>query len=194
MALIHLRTTNVIYIGIEQRRIRRVACMARHGVEPHAALSMSLSHYGYASSSDERGSSRELDSKEHVEVPAVPSNQGASCAWPRACDWPMKDTRTRSEIAQNAMSDAAASASVSGAVDWTPEATVYIRNDKVDIDLPPDVELLALFSDSPIAWRAHDSDDEDDDDSSNISSFWDFSSKRARKWWGKMWRYQGLGL
>lgn len=194
MDIMQLRTINNLCKRIDQPRIRPVACMARHSVEPPAALSMSISHYGYASSSDEHGLSRKSTSEERIDEPLVPNKQGASCAWPRACDWPMKDTRTRSEIAQNAMSDAAAAVSVSGAVDWPPEAAVYTRNDKVDIDLPPDVELVALFSDSPIAWRPHDSEDDDDDELSEVSSFWDNASKKAIKWWGKMWRYQGLGL
>ena len=195
MGAMHLRTVEKINRRLEQPRIRPVVCMARHHVEPHAALSLSTTHYGYASSRDVHGLSENSTSEENVGESSVIRNQGASCAWPRACEWPMKDTRTTSEIAQNVMSDAAAAAAVSGAVDWTPEAIVYTRNDQVDTDLPPDVELIALFSDSPISWRAHESeDDEDDEDSSDVASFWDNASKRAMKWWGKMWRYQGLGL
>lgn len=188
---------------LEHHTARPLVCMARQSVEPQAALSMSVSQYGYASSEDEQRDTQlqtgiwsgNLAYENIPEDRPVVRNQGASCAWPRACDWPMKDSRTRSEIAQNAMSDAAAAVAVSGGVDWPPEATVYTRNDQVDTDLPPDVELLAFFSDSPISWRPHESEDEEEYyDDADVPSFWDTASRRAAKWWGKMWRYQGLGL
>lgn len=182
----------------KQKRPRLVPCMARHGIGANPALSISVSHYGYASAGDEHILGRETGPTSKGDAEVVGRPLGASCEWPRACDWPMKDSRTRSQIAQDAMNDAAAAVAVSGALDWPPEATVYTRNDEVDTDLPPDVELLAFFSDSPISWRAHESDDDNneswDDADVEAPSFWDVASNKFIKWWSKMWRYQGLGL
>lgn len=120
--------------------------------------------------------------------------QGESCEWPRACAWPMKERRGVSEIAQSAMTDAAAAASLSNSMEWTPEAKVYTMNEEVDPDLPPDVELLAYFSDSPIAWRAHEHYSEDDElDEFGVESGKPAWRKALRTWFSKMWRYQGLG-
>lgn len=120
--------------------------------------------------------------------------QGESCEWPRACEWPMKERRDASEIAQSAMADAAAAAALSNSIDWTPEAKVYTMNEELDADLPPDVELLAYFSDSPIAWKAHEHYSEDDEcdglGAEGGRSAW---QKALVQWFSKMWRYQGLG-
>ena len=120
--------------------------------------------------------------------------QGASCEWPRACAWPMKEQREASEIAQSAMADAAAAAALSNSMDWTPEAKVYTMNEQVDADLPPDVELLAYFSDSPISWKAHEHYSEDDEwaGSGAEGERWVWQ-KTLGQWFSKMWRYQGLG-
>ena len=120
--------------------------------------------------------------------------QGESCEWPRACEWPMKERRDVSEIAQSALADAAAAAALSNSMDWTPEAKVYTMNEELDADLPPDVELLAYFSDSPISWKAHEHYSEDDEwEGSGVEGGRLAWQKALGQWFSKMWRYQGLG-
>jgi hypothetical protein len=120
--------------------------------------------------------------------------QGESCEWPRACEWPMKERRNASEIAQSAMADAAAAAALSNSMDWSAEAKVYTMNEEVDADLPPDVELLAFFSDSPIAWKAHEHYSEDDEwEGAGVEGGRLAWQKALGQWFSKMWRYQGLG-
>lgn len=182
-------------LKLEHRRPKPIVCKARGGVGANHALSISISQYGYSSSGEESALNPPgVNYNVKTEGESRKEERGASCAWPRACEWPMKDSRSRSEMAKDAMSDAAAAATVSGTVNWTPEAMVYTRNDEIDTDLPPDVELLAFFSDNPIAWRPHDSDDESIDIDEPTPSFLDKVTTKAIKWWGKMWRYQGLGL
>jgi hypothetical protein len=160
----------------------------------HSALSLSMSQCdGYSTSEDRVLSNHSMfQSVNEAQSEAADRVQGASCAWPRACAWPNRDARTESEVAQDALSDVAAAASMSDAVDWSPDSRVIVMTE-VDTDLPPDVELLALFSDSPISWRAHDIEEEDGNRDCPPSA----AEKLANdigKWWGKMWRYQGLGL
>lgn len=113
--------------------------------------------------------------------------QGESCEWPRACEWPMKERR---DAAASAMSDAAAAAALSNSMEWTPEAKVYTMNEEIDTDLPPDVELLAYFSDNPISWRAHEPHSSEEDRAAESSApMW---TRAVGKWFSKMWRYQGL--
>lgn len=118
--------------------------------------------------------------------------QGASCQWPRACEWPMRDDRSVSETAKNVLESAAAAASMAGATEWNRDAPVYVPND-IDTDLPPDIELLALFSDSPIAWRAHETSDDENDGEGEPGAF-ERLGQTVMRWWRKTWRYQGLGL
>ena len=118
--------------------------------------------------------------------------QGASCQWPRACEWPMRDNRSVSETAKNALESAAAAASMAGATEWSREAPVYVPND-IDTDLPPDIELLALFSDSPIAWRPHETSDDESEGEGEPNALQRLGYTVMR-WWRNTWRYQGLGL
>lgn len=175
---------------------RGTVCRARH-ISPfgaHSALSLSMSHYDGYSASDDRvvTNHRMYQRVNEAQSEALDRVQGASCAWPRACAWPNRDARTGSEVAQDALSDVAAAASMSGAVDWSPDTRVIVMTE-VDTDLPPDVELLALFSDSPISWRAHDIQEEDCDRDGPPSVVEKLANDMG-KWWAKMWRYQGLGL
>jgi hypothetical protein len=171
------------------------------------ALSLSYTHDGYSDGSELI--ERSQDSINADNLPNVLGGvskrvddmgsssmmrQGESCEWPRACAWPMKESRIPSEIAQDAMADAAAAAALSNSIEWTPEAKVYTMNEQVDPFLPPDVELLAFFSDSPIAWRAHEEYSEDSDDDIEQEGRGKGWKSAVVKWWSKMWRYQGLGL
>ena len=109
---------------------------------------------------------------------------GAACAWPRACSWPGK--RGDREVITGAIA-----AMASGAESWSHDEDDYALN-TMDTFLPPDVELLALFSDSPLSWRAHEDPigaiaHHDGGAFQQIGAF-------LTRWWMTMWRYQGLGL
>lgn len=115
---------------------------------------------------------------------------GAACAWPRACDVSLGPASQAMAI--DAMKNTAVAAAVSG--DWDKSSDeLYTANNSVDTDLPPDVEMLALFSDSPRSWRLHEepisvkSETEELDQQPPILHW-------IGAWWSKMWRYQGLGL
>ena len=115
---------------------------------------------------------------------------GAACAWPRACDVSLGPASRAMAI--DAMKNTAVAAAVSGIWDNGSDE-LYTTNNSVDTDLPPDVEMLALFSDSPRSWRLHEepvsvkSEAEELDQQSPILRW-------IGAWWSKMWRYQGLGL
>jgi len=125
---------------------------------------------------------------------AVNGDAGAVCAWPRACAWPMKQKMaSRGEIAKDAMSTAAAAAAAGAAANWSDdEDDMYTLND-VDTDLPPDVELLALFSDSPMVWSPREEvryGEMGEVKGGGMEGL----AQWMRRWWSRMWRYQGLGL
>lgn len=168
--------------GIESTSRRPIARLTKP-----SAISLSQT---YLCGSDIAGSHDEVGRKREEHTVRV---EGASCQWPRACEWPMRDDRSVSETAKNVLESAAAAASMTGATEWSREAPVYVPND-IDTDLPPDIELLALFSDSPIAWRPHEtSDDEassDDEEPNALGRL----GHAVMKWWRRTWRYQGLGL
>ena len=147
-----------------------------------------------ASSSSEGGNGGNggdgIESNGANKIGMVQRRQGESCEWPRACEWPMKERR---DAAASAMSDAAAAAALSNSIEWTPEAKVYTMNEEIDADLPPDVELLAYFSDNPMSWRAREGFSEEEDGAGEEESSGPMWTKAVGKWFSKMWRYQGLG-
>ncbi|KAI8112521.1 hypothetical protein M9434_003844 [Picochlorum sp. BPE23] len=168
--------------GIESTSRRPIARLTKP-----SAISLSQT---YLCGSDIAGSHDDVGRKREEHTVRV---EGASCQWPRACEWPMRDDRSVSETAKNVLESAAAAASMAGATEWSREAPVYVPND-IDTDLPPDIELLALFSDSPIAWRPHEtSDDEASSDEEEPNALGRLGNA-VMKWWRRTWRYQGLGL
>lgn len=190
----------------KSKKTAAVCAFSRYSQAPgvSAAHALSLDYReqtGFFDADNGRNDGVEEKSMEtsQIRVGSMPAEQqgdgkraGAACAWPRACD--VSSGPTSREMAMDAMKNTAVAAAISGAACWDKTNDgLYTTNNSVDTDLPVDVEMLALFSDSPRSWRLHEepmsvkSETEELDQRSPIVHW-------IGTWWSRMWRYQGLGL
>lgn len=190
--------------SLRSKKTAGVCAFARYSQAPgvSAAHALSLNYRQQAGFFDAENGRNDADMEEKsmetssIRNGSMPVEQGdvkragAACAWPRACEVSSGPTARAIDVMKNT----AVAAAVSGAAGWNKaNDELYTTNNSIDTDLPPDVEMLALFSDSPRSWRLHEepisvkSETEELDQQSPIIRW-------IGAWWSRMWRYQGLGL